>query len=453
MQASVAVAGGSALVTTLALFRTNSLFSQTPVALTSYGPLKPTNDLTTGQPLLMLPDGFTYRTYGWAGHIMNDGAPTPGLHDGMGVISSSPDELVLCRNHEVPFFGPPLTSDSRRTYDSQASGGCTNLVFSLKSSEFTNSYASIAGTLRNCAGGVTPWGTWLTCEEVVASPDETVENTHYKCGKPHGYIFEVPVEGVQSPQPLTDMGRFWHEAIAFDPKTGYVYETEDRKESGFYRFIPQTPEKLASGGKLQMMKLKGLPDSRTGITQGASFDVSWVDIAEPNQGHSPGTTDAKGVFEQGKKLKATTFARLEGCDYFDGRIVFVATNGGDAKSGQIWQYSPQEETVTLLYESPNRETLDFPDNVTFTPNGHIILCEDSDRRAQRLFMLNPQGEMAVFAVNNMNLKQTPIDGAPQRDFSTSEWAGACFSPDGKWLFVNIQDPGVTIAITGPWNHV
>jgi uncharacterized protein len=418
----------------------------------------PINDEVTGLPLLRLPEGFRYRSFSWTGDLMADGTKTPSLHDGMAVIRADGDILTLCRNHEVSEDGPSLPIQDAEAYDTMAQGGCTTLRFDAAKGEWIDSRVSMSGTSRNCAGGITPWGTWLTCEETVLGPqsvDAYNENKRREFKKEHGWIFEVPMDGARSPEPLKDMGRFVHEAVAIDRETGIVYETEDRGTSGFYRFLPNKPGKLAEGGKLQIAEVVGQSDLRGGFQNGSTFDVRWHTIPDPTRAHTPGgkKPDELGVFTQGKKLGGSTFSRLEGCWYGNGLIYFDATSGGEKKAGQIWQYDPKADTLTLLFESPDKPVLNMPDNLCVSPRGGLLLCEDNDYGAnefpQRVFALSQDGQLAKFAENNVVLhgKHNQFSG----DFRTKEWAGASFSPDGKWLFINNHVPGITFAITGPWS--
>lgn len=416
-------------------------------------------DETTGLPLLRLPEGFRYFSYGWTGDRMDDGALTPPIHDGMAVVAQSGDTVTLCRNHEISQDVPALPLQSGVPYDLMAGGGCTTLVFDTNQGRWLSSRVSMSGTSRNCAGGVTPWGTWLTCEETVLGPgdlDKYKNNAPRNFQKTHGWIFEVPANGVGKPEPIPDMGRFVHEAIAVDRNTGIVYETEDRETSGFYRFLPNQSGKLSAGGILEMAEVVGQKDLRGGFADGTEFDVRWHKINNPTWAHTPGKSkpDELGVFTQGQAAGGSIFSRLEGCWFGNGLVYFDATDGGAAKAGQIWQYDPSTEKLKLLFQSPNKPTLNMPDNLCVSPRGGIILCEDNDYGAneypQRMFGLSQEGQLRLFAENNVQLRGEHNGFAG--DFRTKEWTGATFSPDGKWLFANVQTPGITFAITGPWEQ-
>ena len=244
------------------------------------------------------------------------------------------------------------------------------------------------------------------------------------------------------------MGRFVHEAIAVDPDTGIIYETEDQHAAGLYRFLPAEPGNLPAGGRLEMLAIAGAPaaDLRAGQTTGDWRRVEWVPIDDPDPaGAGPNT-----VFRQGREAGGATFRRLEGTWYGGGRIYIVSTEGGDRRVGQVWEYEPARERLRLLFESPGRDVLDMPDNICVSPRGGIVLCEDGLDGLNLLQGLRPDGRIFPFARNSIVL-----DGKPNGitgDFRASEFAGVTFSPDGRWLFVNVQIPGVTIAITGPWGN-
>jgi secreted PhoX family phosphatase len=400
-----------------------------------YGPLAPAIDETTGLPLLHLPDGFRYLSFGWTGDLMSPGLPTPGAHDGMAAFKAGGHRTRLVRNHERG-QGTPFSS---AYYDAQAAGGTTTLEFDTRRGELLESRDSLSGTIRNCAGGPTPWKSWLTCEE-------TTEFTTV----PHGYVFDVEADGMGDPTPIRDMGRFSHEAVAVDPRTHYVYETEDAgASSGFYRFVPRHKHRLSAGGRLYMLKVKGTLNANLGASypNGTSFRVEWVRIGQPDS-ESP-TMPSNFVWAQGQADGAATFARLEGCWYGnDGVIYIVSTNGGIGQ-GQIWEYDPRRERITLLFESPSAEVLNAPDNITVSPRGGLVLCEDGGGE-EFVHGLTTDGEIFQFVKNNvvLNGERNGIVG----NFAGSEFAGACYSHDAKWLFVNVQSPGITFAITGPWRE-
>lgn len=444
---SAAAAGSFAVAGAFEAFRHNTAHGAARRAV-GFGPLRPTKDDATGLELLQLPEGFRYLSFGWAGDPMADGSPTPSAHDGMAVIGDAGGVLTLCRNHEVGRSGQNK-ADAAISYDPQALGGCTNLRFDANEGKWLDARRSIAGTLRNCAGGPTPWGSWLTCEETVMGVGDEEAGVKVAFERDHGWIFEVPADRPSDAVPLKDMGRFVHEAVSVDPETGIVYETEDRGTAGFYRFLPNEKGNLKAGGRLQMLAAKGAADLRRGSKLGQAYDVAWVDIANPHLPHSPGTKDELGVFSQGKAAGGSTFARLEGCWWGNGGAYAVSTSGGDAKAGQVWFYEPKEERLTLVYESPGKDVLDAPDNITVSPRGGIVLCEDGDAPVSRLHGLTPDGQLFPLAANNIKLTGSGRNGLTG-DFIGQEWCGATFSPDGNWLFVNIQTPGVTFAITGPW---
>jgi secreted PhoX family phosphatase len=399
-----------------------------------YGPLEDAG------PELALPSGFQYRILGVQGSAMSDGQPTPPLHDGMAAFALPNGKVRLIRNHEVgsaAAAGATL-GDPARAYDPLAGGGTTSLEIDPATRELTRDFVSLSGTLRNCAGGPTPWQSWITCEESFADQRQGYQRRH-------GYVFDVPVSAERDvpAEPLPALGRFVHEAVAVDPVTGIVYETEDQRQAGFYRFVPdgtyqpgQRPN--LSRGRLQMLAVRDRPRYDTGSAQvaGAALPVTWVDIPDSDPAGTSVEVDA--VFRQGWDQGAARFARIEGCWHERGAIYFSCTSGGDAELGQIWRHRPGLDggDLTLVFESLHRDILKNPDNICSTPKGAIVLCEDASGSCL-IRGLTPEGEIFDFARNIAN---------------GSEFAGATFSPDGQTLFVNIQGSGQTVAIWGPWER-
>ena len=426
-----------------------------PAPTGDYGDLIPVRDQTTGLELIKLPKGFEYLTFGWTNDPLDDGTPTPGAHDGMAAFNNDERRgrggrdprrrggrrprhddryVTLVRNHERSrgqSFAP-----AGATYDAAAAGGTTNVVFDPDRGRYIESYASLSGTIRNCAGGPTPAGTWLTCEETTDIID----------GIRHGYVFEVPSDGVAEPTPIKAMGRFSHEATATDPRTGIVYETEDSGSSAFYRYVPVDRDGLLEGGELQAMVLDSTTDTRDWAT-GASAAAQWVKVDNPDWGPGEAT-----CWQQASAKGAARISRGEGTWYGNGVVYVVSTDGGVARQGQVFAYDPKASTFTCLFASPSADVLNAPDNICVSPRGGIVLCEDGSGR-EYLHGMTPDGDIFRFAENNVDLPaEFQVTKGYSGDYSGSEWAGATFEPKkGKWLFVNLQSPGITFAITGPWN--
>lgn len=382
--------------------------------------------------LLDLPPGFRYRAFSRTGDIMGDGNPVPGNHDGMAAFAGRRGTTVLVRNHELsPGAEFGVVAPEAKKYDPLCKGGTTSLIIG-RNRKLIRDYASLAGTYRNCAGGLTPWDSWISCEENTSTPDIDPE-----VSKMHGYNFEVPSEGgLVNPIPLVAMGRFNHEAVAIDPRTGIVYQTEDRGDSLFYRFILNQYGKLQAGGILEALKIKGMPQAITqaNFPVGKPMEVEWVRIDNVNP-----VDDTVRV--EGFAKGAAQFTRGEGAWYGNGEVYFNCTNGGELGLGQVWRYVPGRNvrhggTIELFVEPNDQSLLDGPDNIVISPFGDLIICEDGDGE-QFVVGVTPEGELYDFARNALN---------------ESEFAGACFSPDGDTLFVNIQNPGITFAVWGPWRR-
>jgi hypothetical protein len=180
---------------------------------------------------------------------------------------------------------------------------------------------------------------------------------------------------------------------------------------------------------------------------GTTVPVTWVPIEEPDPASAE--EDAIHVFREGLTKGAAVFARLEGAFVGDGGIYIVSTNGGDARSGQVFQYHPSDDggELTLVFESPSPEVLDSPDNICISPRGGIVMCEDGGGDQ---FVRGLDGEGGI-----VDLVRNPQPlGRP----GPGEFAGSCFSPDGQVMFFNVQGgrdfddrlASVTYAMWGPW---
>lgn len=423
-----------------------------------YGPLR-----RDPAGLLDLPEGFSHQVVSRSGEIMDDGFYAPSNFDGMGCFAAGDGKIALVRNHELSLGGwdRSAVKDTAALQERLAAlphfgraadgrvlpGGTSTVIIDLATGRRESQFLSLTGTSTNCAGGITPWGSWLTCEETnLAAPDSS---------QSHGWVFEIPSahRGLVAPQPLTAMGRYRHEAAAVDPKTGIVYLTEDRDDSLFYRFLPQQPGELAKGGRLQALAFadSGLDaDSRnwTGVefAPRTMRPVRWIDM----KGVESPQDDLR---VRGHARGAVSFARGEGLHLAVGAngardFYFTCTSGGAAKLGQIMRYTPSahegtaEETqhpgqLEIFVESADASVFEYGDNLTVTPQGHLIVCEDkTGDRVNHLRGVAPSGQIYTFARLN----------------AETELAGACFSPDGQVLFVNAYAPGITFAIRGPWDR-
>ncbi|HLL53686.1 MAG TPA: alkaline phosphatase PhoX [Myxococcaceae bacterium] len=381
--------------------------------------------------ILDLPEGFTYRVLERRGDAMDDGFRVPGSPDGMGVFPGEGNTLVLMRNHELnpgqesvgPYSGQPPAQMYRP--EDRSPGGVTRLVVDATTFDRVSSNLVLVGSSRNCAGGHSPWG-WLTCEENMATG--------------HGYVFlcDPAASTVQPPVRIPALGRRNHEAAVTDPSTLVTYLTEDRGDSCFYRFVPEAPgERLgpSSRGRLQALSVVGEPRRDMNRAKaGDTFEAGWVDLPRPD-------AEDDSLRAQGADRGAAIFRRGEGIYLHQGAVYFCATTGGPANGGQIWRYMPSGPdggALHLLAQSEDRSELDMPDNLCVAPWGDVVLAEDGDDARwpnEFLRILTPSGQVKNLARNAL---------------SSSEWAGVCFSPDGRALFVNMQADGITVVITGPF---
>jgi len=454
--------------------------------------LVPIEDLRDNAVRLHLPRGFSYRSFHDTEFpvVLDDGTSLPGRHDGMGAFRGPNGNVILVRNHEVtntdpatPAFGPGTP------YDPMAGAGTTTIEVT-PFGEVVNGYTSLNGTMFNCSGGVMPWGSWITCEETINGPDVGADFTgspNTTLTQPHGFVFEVPADGQSDRQPIRKAGRFAHEAVSFDPVEGILYLTEDNFgfPSGFYRYIPPSNPmetgRLEDGGRLQMLAVKGRPNAHLEAHQPrrATYRVTWVDIEDPDPTfpYTPGepapTTNNEAinyVANQGRALGAAGFSRLEGQVYDNNVVYFTATQGGGEEegdsdtvsgygngNGQVWAYHCRSQRLQLIYQAPvddalANETFDFPDNITTSARGTLVVCEDSSVD-NYIRGLSKGGQLWDIALNRLVSQLPAMDGSFPTRFG-DEFAGSTFSPGGHTLFVNIQaSRGMTFAIWGPWKKI
>ncbi|MCR8576950.1 PhoX family protein [Streptomyces sp. Isolate_219] len=424
-----------------------------------YGPL-----IADPDGILALPAGFSYKIITRTGETtLDSGESTPSNHDGTGTFEGPRGTTLLVNNHELK--GPradwphPVPLAEGLVYDPAASGGCT-VVEVAKDGTPVGEWVGIAGTSTNCAGGTTPWGTWLTGEETEDKAGE------HGMTKDHGYVFEVDPHDRRAgrdPKPLKALGRYAHEAVVVDPKRGHLYLTEDASDPNglFYRWTPphgfrhgrgQLRSLAGDAGVLEAFKCfdsggRFVDDLSRATEAGTVYGVDWVEVAD---------RDARkvSVRKQFKDGEVTRARKLEGLWWADGGAYVVSSYARDESpvqhDGQVWFYDPRRRTLTLkvllgVNPDPSKDgALDGPDNITVSPYGGLIIAEDGEG-VQHLFGATDDGRTYPIARNELN-----IGTAAEPEFS--EFTGPVFSPDGRTLFANIQDPGIMLAITGPWKR-
>jgi secreted PhoX family phosphatase len=421
-----------ALLASGCLIRTGSLAARD---LAGYGPLK-----TDPNGILDLPEGFSYHILSRLGDAMSDGGTVPDKADGMGCFQLDQGELALVRNHElVPTdsAGGPIAKGFGMRNGEFVPGGTTHIVLDAGTLAVKRQFRSLGGTIRNCSGGVTPWNSWLTCEESPTGPGQRFGDG---LSRNHGWVFDVPAAatGLEAAEPLTGLGRFNHEAACVDPITGVVYQTEDRDNSVLYRFLPDEPGNLCTGGRLQAMQIEGLRDTRNwaeiSMAVGQTFQVNWIDLVDVG-------APEDDLRHRAAAAGASLIARGEGIHMGVDDLYVCATSGGAKRLGQIFRLIPgrgrSDDRIELFFESESAEQFNYGDNLAVAPNGHLVVCEDqyTDIVDNHLQGITPDG--LAYKLGRLRLQ--------------TELAGACFSPNGKWMFVNAYSPTLTFAITGPWN--
>lgn len=426
-----------------------------------------------GMPLLALPEGFRYNAVSIRGDRMSDGVLVPGDHDGMACFRTRRGDFALVRNHELSIIENEAGSvagclaPNGRQYDPFAGiaaglgGGGTSTLIIDRFGRRVRDYVSLGGTIRNCAGGPTPWSSWISCEENVTTPATDPLTT-----RRHGYNFEVPADLGEAvdPVPLVAMGRMNHEAVSVDPFTGIVYETEDRGDSCWYKFVPRKrPHRygdLQEGGELHALVIdpgqrsactgEPLPTSllqgaevvdTRGVARGAPASMLPF-LGQPLRAHWARIDEVDPAGDtlrlEAQAKGAAVFWRGEGAWQHNGRHYWVCSGAGDAGEGQVWCYNPWTETATLLLESTDENLLDGPDNLTIAGDGTLYLCEDGSAGSpgdanfgQYVVGVDGAGGLFQFAHNLLD---------------TSEFAGACFAPGDRIMAVNAQGLGVTYSI-------
>lgn len=406
--------------------------------------------------ILDLPEGFSYRLLAKRGEAMSDGYKVPGAADGMAAFAGPDGKVVVVCNHELglemtgmgPFanntrlpegFDAALSFDPGDDRKSPSLGGTSNLVFDPATGEKVAHFLSLTGTDRNCAGGAMPWGSWITCEE----PADLTQGR----GKRHGWCFEVKATaepGLQKPVALKALGRFRHEAVALDPETGILYLTEDRGDGLLYRFLPEKKNDFTQG-KLQALAIVDRPkaslqnydpDSKW-PSAGSPMKATWIDLENTD---SP----KDDLRIRGHKAGAARFARGEGIHLVGKSFFICCTDGGPSRRGQIFKLDPsgdaaKPDSLELFLQPEESDLLTNGDNLCPAPWGGIVICEDlidpSFSPAAHVRCVTPEGKIFTLARNSN---------------AQGEFAGGCFSPDGKWFFINLQTRGLTLAVTGPW---
>jgi secreted PhoX family phosphatase len=411
-----------------------------------YGPLIP-----DPAGLLSLPRDFSYSIVAQSGvTTLESGEPTPSDPDGTAAFTGQDGGSILVTNHEVGGSEPhPVPHLRGFVYDEAAGGGTTTIEVDRHGNRIRE-YVSLAGTHNNCAGGRTPWGTWLTCEETEAI-----------LAKRHGYVFEVDPcdQGAnRDPQPIKALGRYAHESLVVDPRTSRVYLTEDASAPNglLYRFTPPrwavplrhgSLKRLADdAGTLDAMRAytrdgELVPDLSVATRPGTKYRVAWAPVPD----RDAATLSTRLQFG----ADITRSRKLEGMWWGDGGAYFVAsfarTSDGSAAQhdGQVWFIDPERDTIELrlhfAYTPEDQDSdPDGPDNITVSPYGGVILAEDGDGK-QHLVGSTDRGEVFFLARNE--------------DPGDSEFAGPTFSRDGRILFANIQSPGWVLAIRGPFRKL
>ena len=430
--------------------------------------------------LLSLPAGFAYKVVSVSGEtLLETGEKTPDRPDGTGAFAVG-RRVRLVQNHELgPGEGNLVPTVEGTVYDAGigAAGGCT-VIEVTREGDRVKEWVGLSGTISNCAGGVTPWGTWLSCEETETRKGTTTGGVTTE--QDHGWIFEVAPDRPehQHPKPIKAWGRFAHEAVvvAGDRRTVYLTEDASNPNGLFYRWTAPGHIRLGRGvladlpddaGRLEALQVS-LEDGTvvddlsrfTSADIGRELTVRWVEVPDR---FATTTSTRKQTYAQ----KITRSKKLEGAWaggdglYFAASFSFAADTppGGVPHDGQIWYLDAKRQVLVLQAYFPYIAALhdgswsleyqkslptdyfDGPDNVHVSPYGGLVIAEDGVG-VNGLVGWTRDGGAFRLARNEI-----PFEG------ENSEMTGPTFSPDGRVLFANVQEPGHTFAITGDFRRI
>lgn len=387
-----------------------------------YGSLRSAPDSS-----LSLPEGFSCHVIERAGDRMSDGLPAPPRADGMACFALPDGSWALMRNHENPAASAGTAWSGpvpEHAWSSDGLGGVSRVVIDPETVTRRSSNLVLGGTVLNCAGGPSPWG-WLSCEETFEAR--------------HGLVFACDplADSLAAPRPIRAYGKFRHEAVAVEASTGIAYLTEDRDDSCLYRFVPHDPTRPFDG-ELFALRVRGRQRYDTGRSMRVedSVEIEWTPVLEsaPQEDilRYHAHADGAAIFSRGEGITMTS----------EGALVFSATSGGPHQNGQVLRLEPDGDggILSILASGSDERggpaKFSMPDNIVASPHhGMIFFCEDN-HIANGIVGIDANGSVFDFARNTL---------------SRSELAGACFSPDGRAMFVNLQEDGLTLAIVGPWS--